>query len=818
MEVTEFLESVHGELEGAGVSDEQARACVRCVEQFLAPVARGSVAVPAALVARFCALAKSTTASPASRWAALAVLARLVRAHAADDALATRLGALLDVLLGCLRGPHAATAAGAPTAAAAVLLLAAVVERCVAAAPDTRREVLQAAQRHTAALLQLLTAAAAAPAARRALVTAAAVALGTLARTAPSLVRAAAARYIQLLAAFLDDSPALSRPVGRAIGALAAAMPAASAQQYLPAVFRALVDIAHTLSTSGDDDDDDENNGDDDGDEKGKTAGGAGKNDGGNDDENDENGDDEDDEDDVAAAIMRQQKKEQQAQERESRNVFAACLAPKGLRHARADALCSRVVGLCESVGAFVAMPAPGWRTTGQPPAQSFALPAELLVAAAAALTQLTPASVAATRSSSAVRPLHHVLACLPCVHVCALQLLSVAVVVHGAALLPLYTSLAHVLLQELWLAYRAPRPLADRAFRAALFCTAARCLRAAGAASALALAARVLPSVVAELATVAPAVAASAGSLVAQSDRAISAAQRLRTAYGQAMNKRRKVAGNATTPSATSATTTSNATGNNNSGNNGSACVGESESVEAALECLETVLLCAPAEMLAVAQQAEVAGVVRALLFTEPGVLSGRARARAERCAALCALSASWTLSQTLSPLVECARQSGFAAACCDALLCPRRAPLVVTATAADAAHVRHVAAERAATAGRDVVAEQRARRESEQDVAVAEVPSEAPSVAKAPVDMGALVSSAPPEPVTVVAEAAKTTTTEQHEEHSSNSEATTETSAVADEPVDSNVGGGSNGEDDDGELVIDADAEPDADDADSD
>ena len=635
-------------------------------------------------------------------------------------------------------------------------------------------------------------------------------------------------RRLQLrLTAFLDDSAALSRPVGRAIGALAAAMPAASAQQYLPAVFRALVDIAHTLSTSGDDDDDDENNGDDDGDEKGKTSGGAGKNDGGNDDENDA-GDDEDDEDDVAAAIMRQQKKEQQAQERESRNVFAACLAPKGLRHARADALCSRVVGLCESVGAFVAMPAPGWRTTGQPPAQSFALPAELLVAAAAALTQLTPASVAAnqshsqSRSSTAVRPLHHVLACLPCVHVCALQLLSVAVVVHGAALLPLYTSLAHVLLQELWLAYRAPRPLADRAFRAALFCTAARCLRAAGAASALALAARVLPSVVAELATVAPAVAASAGSLVAQSDRAISAAQRLRTAYGQAMNKRRKVAGNATTTSATSATTTSNATGNNNSGNNGSACVGESESVEAALECLETVLLCAPAEMLAVAQQAEVAGVVRALLFTEPGVLSGRARARAERCAALCALSASWTLSQTLSPLVECARQSGFAAACCDALLCPRRAPLVVAATAADAAHVRHVAAERAATAGRDVVAEQRARRESEQDVAVAEVPSEAPSVAKAksaPVDMGALVSSAPPEPVTVVAEAAKTTTTEQHEEHeehSSNSEATTETSAVADEPVDSNVGAG--GDDDDGELVIDADAEPDADDADSD
>ena len=815
MDVTEFLESVYGELEGAGVSDEQARACVRCVEQFLAPVARGSVAVPAALVARFCALAKSTTASPASRWAALAVLARLVRAHAADDALATRLGALLDVLLGCLRGPHAATAAGAPTAAAAVLLLAAVVERCVAAAPDTRREVLQAAQRHTAALLQLLGAAAAAPAARRALVTAAAVALGTLARTAPSLVRAAAARYIQLLAAFLDDSAALSRPVGRAIGALAAAMPAASAQQYLPAVFRALVDIAHTLSTSGDDDDDDENNGDDDGNEKGKTSGGAGKNDDGNDDENDA-GDDEDDEDDVAAAIMRQQKKEQQAQERESRNVFAACLAPKGLRHARADALCSRVVGLCESVGAFVAMPAPGWRTTGQPPAQSFALPAELLVAAAAALTQLTPASVAASRSSSAVRPLHHVLACLPCVHVCALQLLSVAVVVHGAALLPLYTSLAHVLLQELWLAYRAPRPLADRAFRAALFCTAARCLRAAGAASALALAARVLPSVVAELATVAPAVAASAGSLVAQSDRAISAAQRLRPAYGQAMNKRRKVAGNATTTSATSATTTSNATGN-------SACVGESESVEAALECLETVLLCAPAEMLAVAQQAEVAGVVRALLFTEPGVLSGRARARAERCAALCALSASWTLSQTLSPLVECARQSGFAAACCDALLCPRRAPLVVAATAADAAHVRHVAAERAATAGRDVVAEQRARRESEQDVAVAEVPSEAPSVAKAksaPVDMGALVSSAPPEPVTVVAEAAKTTTTEQHEEHeehSSNSEATTETSAVADEPVDSNVGAGGD-DDDDGELVIDADAEPDADDADSD
>ena len=90
MEATTFLNSVRRELEGADVTAGQAREAVRCVQQFLATTTRGSTAVDEQMLARLCTLSKTAPAVPA-RWAALSVLAVLVRAHCADEALATRL-------------------------------------------------------------------------------------------------------------------------------------------------------------------------------------------------------------------------------------------------------------------------------------------------------------------------------------------------------------------------------------------------------------------------------------------------------------------------------------------------------------------------------------------------------------------------------------------------------------------------------------------------------------------------------------------------------------------------------------------------------
>lgn len=234
-----------------------------------------------------------------------------------------------------------------------------------------------------------------------------------------------------------------------------------------------------------------------------------------------------------------------------------------------------------------------------------------------------------------------------------------------------------------------------------------------------------------------------------------------------------------------------------------------EEEPICAALECLETVLLCAPVELLPVAQQTALAGAVRALLFAEPGALAVRARETAERCAALCALSASWTLSQALAPLVECGRASAFASACCDALLCPRRAPLAVRATPADAAYRRAVLAERAATAARDVVAEQRARHEDEEEE---EEEVKTPSgTASAPVDMSGIVVNLDGEKEGEEEEKEK----KDEESVVVHKEETAPMVVEHTKSTDSN--NDEYNDDDDGDLMIDADAEPDAEDADS-
>ena len=104
------------------------------------------------------------------------------------------------------------------------------------------------------------------------------------------------------------------------------------------------------------------------------------------------------------------------------------------------------------------------------------------------------------------------------------------------------------------------------------------------------------------------------------------------------------------------------------------------------------------------------IATVLKSLLFADMHVMSSSMRVTVEHCVVLCTTSASWTLAQLLPPLVESQRKCAVTVACCDALLCPRRTPLVVNATTADVAYKKQAAAERAAAMEHDVVAERRA------------------------------------------------------------------------------------------------------------